>query len=108
MCKSEVLKILVFISDNFLKCFRVMMKYCMSLHLVSLLSCIVYLSAGDCQHKVVLGGRWLSWSRCDRTLAMQCCIEDRRPFQEAAFEMLFLNKFVLCLFLIAVVLEEKH
>lgn len=39
---------------------------------------------------------------------MQCCMEDRRPFQEAAFEMLFLNKFVLCLFLIAVVLEEKH
>lgn len=34
MCKSEVLKILLFFSDNFLKCFRVMMKYCMSLHLL--------------------------------------------------------------------------
>lgn len=65
-------------------------------------------SAGERQHKVMLGGRWLSWSGCDRTLVMQCCIDVRRPFQEAAFEIMFLHKFVLRLFLIAVVLEEKH
>lgn len=72
------------------------------------LTALVYLSAGECQHKVMLCGIWLSWSRCGSTLVMQCCIEVRSLFQEAAFEITFLYKFVLCLFLIAVVLEGKR
>ena len=58
----------------------------------------MYLSAGERQCKVMLGGRWLSWSGCDRALVTQRCVEVRRPFQEAAFEIMLLHKFVLCLF----------
>lgn len=84
--------ILVFISDNFIfsKNFRAIVKYCMGLHLLLLLACVVKVSMRLC---LVAGG---FPGAGGRTSVTQCSAEVARPFQAAASGIVFLHKSVLC------------